>query len=73
VVTIPVQRMIKGIKNRESIIMVLITIVVLAFLVVLCDLKCALTLLLNVLEKSELISLENWGLSVLVLIVFAIN
>lgn len=56
-----------GKKNKDSIIAVLATIFALAFLLILFDLKCVLTLFLNVLEKFELMSLENFGLSMLLL------
>jgi hypothetical protein len=64
VVMLPVPNRINGTMNKLSIIMVLKTIAILAFLLILCVLKYKLTLLRNVFEKSEFRDLENFGLSI---------
>jgi hypothetical protein len=67
-VTNPLANIIKGRKNKESIMTVFTTMVVLAFLLVLLFLKCVFTRFLKVLEKSEFISLENFGLLILLFV-----
>jgi maltodextrin utilization protein YvdJ len=61
----PVPSKTMGTKNNASITTVLTTILAFAFLLVFLVLKCRLTLFLSVFEKSELSSLENFGVSIL--------
>lgn len=66
--TKPEERVNNGIKNKDSIITVFTTIVVLALRLLFFVLKWTFTRLLNVLAKSGFMSRENLGLaSILIL------
>src|SRR5690554_1141697 len=67
-VTKPVESMINGTKNKDNINMVFKTILALAFLLKLFSLKYKLTRLLNVFEKSLSVTLENFGFSIVLLV-----
>lgn len=65
----PDASVIKGAKNKVNITTVFKTIVPLAFRLLLWVLKYVFTLFLNVFEKSGFMSLENLGLSMLLIFI----
>jgi len=62
--------MTNGVKNKVSITMVFVTMLLLACLLMLFVLKYSFTLFLKVFEKSVFVRFENFGFLMLLMILF---